>query len=276
MRLDPEEWARVHDRPEPRHFAFRRGLELCLERCGPRIQPGTLWADVGSGTGHLVNALAERGARVVGLDLDPAMALYAHRRWPQPFAVSAAGSLALRDSACAGLVAISLLGCLTGPRDLKRFLAEAARALAPGGTLCLSAMNRSSLLLAIGKAWSWPAHWLSGGSGRYTAYDPAALAGELRQAGFVLEEQIFYGHFLNAGRLVLPRPETAIRSERAATPGSSNTWARQILLIARRAAGDSGALSSQGPPLLRSEEVRREKRGRGDEANTPAKVNLGK
>jgi SAM-dependent methyltransferase len=235
MRLDPEEWALVHDRPEPRHFAFRRGLELCREKCGPRVRPGSLWADVGSGTGHLAAALAERGARVVGLDLDPAMALYARRRWRQPFAVSEAGRLALRDGACAGVVATSLLGCLPGPRDLAGFLAEAARVLAPGGTLCLSAMNRRSLLLAIGKAWSWPANWLSGGSGRYTAYDPAALAGALRHAGFVLEEQIFYGHFLAAGRLVLPRPETAIRSERAATPGAPNAWARQILLIARRA-----------------------------------------
>ncbi|HEY0554410.1 MAG TPA: class I SAM-dependent methyltransferase [Thermoanaerobaculia bacterium] len=232
MRLDPEEWARVHDRPEPRHFAFRRGLALCLEKCGPRIQPGALWADVGSGTGHLSHALAERGARVVGLDLDTAMSLYAHRRWQQPFAVSAAGSLALRDGACAGVVAISLLGCLPGPRDLSGFLSQAARALAPGGTLCLSAMNRRSLLLAINKTWSWPARLKSG---RYIAYDPASLADALRQAGFVLEEQIFYGHFLAAGRLVLPHPEAAIRKEHAAAPGSQDPWARQILLLARRA-----------------------------------------
>jgi SAM-dependent methyltransferase len=232
MRLDPAQWAQVHDRPEARHFAFRRGLALCLKRCGPRAHPGSLWADIGSGTGHLANALAGRGARVVGLDLDPAMALYARRRWSRPFAVSVAGSLALRDGACAGVVAISLLGCLPGPRDLAGFLAEAARVLAPGGTLCLSAMNRRSLLLAINKTWSWPARWRSG---RYTAYDPAALAGELRRAGFVLEEQIFYGHFLAAGPFVLPRPETALKLERAAVPGEPSAWARQILLIARRA-----------------------------------------
>jgi SAM-dependent methyltransferase len=233
MRLDPAQWALVHDRREPRHFAFRRGLELCLERCGPRVRPGELWVDVGSGTGHLSRALAGRGARVVGLDLDPAMALYAGRRWSQPFAASAAGSLALRDGGCAGVVAISLLGCLHGPRELAGFLAEAARVLAPGGTLCLSAMNRRSLLLAIGKIWSWPARLRSG---RYTAYDPAALADELRRAGFVVEEQLVYGHFLAAGPLALPRPETALRLERAAAPGGRSLWARQILLLARRAA----------------------------------------
>jgi SAM-dependent methyltransferase len=233
MRLDPAQWALVHDRREPRHFAFRRGLELCLERCGPRVRPGSLWADVGSGTGHLARGLAERGARVVGLDFDPAMALYAHRRWSQPFAASAARSLPLADGVCAGVVAISLLGCLAGATDLAAFLGEAARVLAPGGTLCLSATNRRSLLLAIGKTWSWPGRrW----SGRYNAYDPAALSGELRRAGFILEDQIFYGHFLAAGRLVLPRPETARGMERAVPPGLHSVWARQILLLARRAA----------------------------------------
>jgi ubiquinone/menaquinone biosynthesis C-methylase UbiE len=232
MRFDPAEWALVHDRGEPRHFAFRRGLELCLERCGPRVRPGSLWADVGSGTGHLSRALAGRGARVVGLDLDPAMALYAHRRWSQPFAAAAARYLPLPDGACAGVAAISLLGCLPGPGDLAGFLAETARVLAPGGTLCLSAMNRRSLLLAIGKTWSWPARRQSG---RYTAYDPAALAGEVRRAGFILEDQTFYGHFLAAGRLVLPRPETARGMERAVAPGLRGAWARQILLLARRA-----------------------------------------
>jgi SAM-dependent methyltransferase len=220
MRFDPVAWAGVHDRREARHFAFRRGLELCLKRCGPRIRPGDLWADVGAGTGHLAKALAGRGARVAGLDLDPAMALYAYRRWSRPFAVSAARAFPLADGACAGVVAISLLGCLGTSADLAELLAEAARVLAPGGTLCLSAMNRQSRLRL--------------GSGGFTAYDPAALAVTVQQAGFVLEEQIFYGHFLAAGRLVLPRPAAARRLERDATPGSRDPWARQILLLARR------------------------------------------
>jgi ubiquinone/menaquinone biosynthesis C-methylase UbiE len=229
MRFDPASWAEVHDQRQRRHFAFRRGLELCLERCGPRVFPGALWIDVGAGTGHLAHALAGRGARIAGLDLDPAMALYARRRWSQPFTVSAARSLALRDGACAGVVAISLLGCLPGAADLAGFLGEAARVLAPGGTLCLSAMNRHSRLLAIGKLWGWPARLRSG---RYVAYDPMALAGEARRAGFILEEQIFYGHFLAAGRFVLARPEM----EHATPPGSRDSWARQFLLVARRAA----------------------------------------
>jgi SAM-dependent methyltransferase len=236
MRFDPANWAAVHDRREARHFGFRRGLELCLERCGPRIRPGDLWADVGAGTGHLAKALMERGARVAGLDLDPAMTRYAHRRWSQPFAVSAARALPLADGACAGVVAISLLGCLTGSTDLADFLAEAARVLSPGGTLCLSAMNRQSRLRLR--------------SGGFTAYDPAALAPTLRTAGFIPETQIFYGHFLAAGRLVVPRPETAQRLERDATPGSRDPWARQILLLARRA--PARGASGEAPQIYRS------------------------
>lgn len=231
MRFDPVAWAEVHDGRQRRHFAFRRGLELCLALCGERVRPGDLWADVGSGTGHLARALAERGARVVGLDRDPAMARYAGRRWSRPFAVSAAGSLALADGACAGVVAVSLLGCLP---DAAGLLGEAARVLAPGGTLCVSATNRHSLLLAAGKAWSWPVRLRSG---RFTSYDPAALAAELRRTGFLPEIQVFYGHFLAAGRLVLPRPEAARRLERAVPPGSRDAWARHFLLLARRGSG---------------------------------------
>ena len=232
MRFDPASWAEVHDRSEARHLAFRRGLALCLDRCGPRIRPGDLWADVGSGTGHLTRALAERGTRAIGLDLDPGMARYARRRWARPFATAEAGSLPLEDSSCSGIVAISLLGCLPETADLAGFLGEAARVLEPGGTLCLTAMNRHSRLLAIGKLWSWPAR-LRGA--RYTAYDPTLLADRVRRSGFLLEEQIFYGHFLAAGRLVLPQAGTILRREVSSSPGSREPWARYLLLLARRA-----------------------------------------
>jgi SAM-dependent methyltransferase len=233
MRFDPDDWAAVHDGRQARHFAFRRGLELCLERCAPRVRPGDLWVDVGAGSGHLAQALAARGARIAGCDLDPAMAYYARRRWSLPFAVAAARALPLADGAASGVVAVSLLGCLPGSAELAGFLGEAARVLAPGGTLCLTAMNRESRLLALGKLWGWPARLRSG---RFTAYDPSVLVGALQRSRFVVEEQIFYGHFLAAGWLVVPRPETALRMERSAPPGARDPWARQLLLVARRAA----------------------------------------
>jgi SAM-dependent methyltransferase len=228
-RFDPDAWARVHDRREARHFAFWRGLELCAAVCAERVRPGALWADVGCGSGHLTRALAALGARAIGLDHDLRMARYARRRGPGRFVVAAASSLALRDGSCAGLVAISLFGCLSDPAG---FFAEAARVLAPGGTLCLSAMNRHSLLLAASKPWSWrPGRRPE----RYTAYDPAALAAGLRRAGFVPEREILYGHFAGIGGRVLPRPGVAQRLERTVPPGRRSAWARQLLLVARRA-----------------------------------------
>jgi SAM-dependent methyltransferase len=228
MRLEPADWALVHDRREPRHFAFWRGLDLCTAACAEQVTPGALWADVGAGTGHLAATLAALGARVIGLDFDPRMALYARRRWSRPFAAAAASALPLADGSCAGLVAVSLLGCMPEPAAL---CAEAARVLAPGGTLCLTAMNRRSLLLAAAKLWTRAAGQRTG---RYTAHDPAALAAALRGAGFAIERQILYGHFLSGRRRILPAPATARRLERITPPGAASAWARQVLLIARR------------------------------------------
>ncbi|HEY6323286.1 MAG TPA: methyltransferase domain-containing protein [Thermoanaerobaculia bacterium] len=232
MRFDPEEWARVHDAREDRHLAFRRGLELCVEACAERIHPGELWADVGAGTGHLAGALAALGARVIGLDRDPRMARYSRGRWPRAvaFAVADASHLALADASCGGIVAISLLGCLASPAG---FFAEAARALSPGGTLCVSAMNRRSLLLAVSKASSWRRR--PSGAPRYTAYDPADLAGALRRAGLVPERQILYAHFVAAGSRIVPGAAAARRRERTVPPGTRDSWARQLLILARRA-----------------------------------------
>jgi SAM-dependent methyltransferase len=227
-RLDPAEWALVHDRREARHFAFWRGVELAREACAERVRPGELWIEVGCGPGHLVAALAGLGARVAGLDVDVRMARYGRRRWGQPFAAADASSLPVAGGCCAGIVAVSLLGCLPLPAA---FFAEAERALAPGGTLCVSAMNRHSLLLAAGKARAWRGRR---GSPRYFSHDPAALKAALERAGLEPERQILYGHFLGTGRGTMPSPEAVRRLERPVAPGQRNAWARQVLLVARR------------------------------------------
>lgn len=234
LRLEPADWALIHDRREPRHLAFWRGMDLCAGVCAERVMPGELWADVGAGTGHLAATLAALGARVVGIDLDPRMASYARRRWSRPFAAAAAAALPLAGGTCAGMVAVSLLGYLPEPAGL---FAEAARVLAPGGTLCFTAMNRRSLLLAAAGAWTRGRGLCSGrlaARDRYTAHDPPALVAALRQAGFTPERQILYGHFLGGSRRILPSPAGARRLECITPPGSRSAWARQILLVARR------------------------------------------
>ncbi|MBV8202405.1 MAG: class I SAM-dependent methyltransferase [Acidobacteria bacterium] len=227
-RLDPAAWALVHDRREARHFAFWRGVELARAVCAERVRPGEPWLDVGCGPGHLAAALARRGAHAVGLDLDWRMARYGRRRWGQPFAVAGAARLPFADGCCAGVVAVSLLGCLPLPGT---FFAEAGRVLARGGTLCFSAMNRHSLLLAAGKARPWRGRRAAA---PYVAHDPAALTAALRRAGLEPERQIFYGHFLGVGSGTVPSPGAARRLEAAVPPGRRSAWARQFLLVARK------------------------------------------
>jgi SAM-dependent methyltransferase len=230
MRLEARDWARVHDGSEAAGWIFRRGVELCLAACTAHLVPGALWLDVGCGTGHLAAALARRGVRAVGCDRDPHMAAYAAARWSLPSFTADAAALALPDGACAGVTATSLLGYLPRPAA---FFAEAARVLAPGGTLCLTAMNRASFLLRGARALGWRRRFTAG---RFTAHHPAALVAALAAAGFVVERQIFYGHLLTAGRLAAPPRATARRLEHPAAPGAANRWARQILLLARRRA----------------------------------------
>jgi SAM-dependent methyltransferase len=212
MRLEPADWALVHDRREPRHFAFWRGLDLCTAACAEQVTPGALWADVGAGTGHLAATLAALGARVIGLDFDPRMALYARRRWSRPFAAAAASALPLADGSCAGLVAVSLLGCMPEPAAL---CAEAARVLAPGGTLCLTAMNRRSLLLAAAKLWTRAAGQRTG---RYTAHDPAARAAPPRGAGVADASTATSSAGGAASSLPLPPPAASSASRPPAPP----------------------------------------------------------
>ncbi len=247
MRLDPAAWAQVHDRPDAGGALFRRGLELCLEECAPRLRPGDLWVDAGSGTGHLAAALAAHGARVVACDRDPRMAAYARHRWRRgadawpaasqdtrthdagiAFFTGDVAALALPNACCHGLTAVSLLGYLPNPAA---FLAEAARVLAPGGTLCLTAMNRGSLLLVAAKALGWRRRFTQG---RFTAHDPPSLTAALGTAGFTIDRQLFYGHHLTIGPLAMPSLVTAHRRERPAPPGACSRWARQFLLVARR------------------------------------------
>lgn len=69
--------AELYDRTAA--FVWRHGSEL-LDLLAP--QPGERVLDLGCGTGHLTAELAARGAKVVGLDNDPAMIERARRAYP--------------------------------------------------------------------------------------------------------------------------------------------------------------------------------------------------
>jgi SAM-dependent methyltransferase len=96
---------------------------------------GAAVVDAGCGGGRAVAELAERGARAVGVDLDPEMIAAARERWPAgEFHVGDACELPLETGSVAGYRADKVLHLLDDPA---RAVAEARRVLAPGGRIVL-------------------------------------------------------------------------------------------------------------------------------------------
>jgi ubiquinone/menaquinone biosynthesis C-methylase UbiE len=100
---------------------------------------GRTVVDVGCGGGRAVAELSERGARAVGVDLDPEMIAVARERWPAgefgtDFYVGDACELPLETGSVAGYRADKVLHILDDP---VRAVAEARRVLAPGGRAVL-------------------------------------------------------------------------------------------------------------------------------------------
>ncbi|QFZ18862.1 methyltransferase domain-containing protein [Saccharothrix syringae] len=96
---------------------------------------GRTVVDVGCGGGRAVAELAGRGARAIGVDLDPDMVAAARERLPAgEFHVGDARALPLGTGSVAGYRADKVLHLLDDPA---RAVAEARRVLAPGGRVVL-------------------------------------------------------------------------------------------------------------------------------------------
>ena len=102
-------------------------------------QPGWRVLDVATATGHTALAFAPRVAAVVGLDLTPEMLPLAARLAAERGAANVAFAVGDVDDLPFG-GAFDLVTCRIAPHhfaDIDRFLAEAARALRPGGLLAV-------------------------------------------------------------------------------------------------------------------------------------------
>jgi len=135
--------------PEDRFFRSLRSvgdfhLRLLERRWGAALA-GARVAELGCGGGYVALALAERGARVVGLDLSPA-------------SLRAARGEARRRGLAGAFVRADLYRCPLTPgsfdlvvlpdvlehlEEPARALAEASRLLRPGGRLFLSTFDRT-------------------------------------------------------------------------------------------------------------------------------------
>lgn len=108
--------------------------------------------DLGCGTGHKTELLAEPDRRTVGLDLDPAMIEVAQKNHSGPGLEYRVGDLTTfgQDFPLASFDALLCLGNtlphLTQPAQLPLFMDQAAATLAPGGDLIIQILNYDHIL----------------------------------------------------------------------------------------------------------------------------------
>lgn len=101
-------------------------IELLAPQAGERI------LDLGCGTGHLTQQIAEHGACVTGLDSDVDMLRQARANYPQLRFIQGDGQNFTLDEACDAIFSNAALHWMT---DSARAAACMARALRPGGRL---------------------------------------------------------------------------------------------------------------------------------------------
>lgn len=113
--------------------------------------------DVGCGDGALMASLASKGARVTGIDPDPAMLAAALKRADalgQRFALHRGSAEALPFADCSfdRIVAVAVL-CFIAKPDLA--IAEMARVLRPDGAIILGELGKTNAWAAIRRIKGW-------------------------------------------------------------------------------------------------------------------------
>lgn len=133
----------------------RREVELIDELLGD--VEGLDVLDVGCGDGALMTRLSRTGARVTGVDPDPAMLAAARQRAEAlaiPFALhrGAAEALPFADCSFDRVVAVAVL-CFIETPDLA--IAEMARVLRPGGAIILGELGRWNIWASVRRIKGW-------------------------------------------------------------------------------------------------------------------------
>ena len=144
--------------------------------------------DVGCGGGLLCEGMAERGARVVGIDRAPENIAVAHLHATErglSIDYRCIDVEALAADAPGTFDIVTCLEMLEHVPEPQRVVAACAKALRPGGAAFFSTINRNlkSFVFAIVSA-EYVFGWLPRGTHEYVKLvRPAELAGACRQAG---------------------------------------------------------------------------------------------
>jgi 2-polyprenyl-6-hydroxyphenyl methylase/3-demethylubiquinone-9 3-methyltransferase len=155
--MTPRNDQTIYERAAPHWWSgtepFLHGLRGLV---GPRLDyfqrvvsdwRGKVVLDLGCGGGFMTEALAERGADVVGVDpcaeaIEAARAHAAAGGLPVRYEVGAAENVPLADAAVDAVVCVDVLEHVT---DLPGCCREIARVLRPGGVLLFDTVNRTGL-----------------------------------------------------------------------------------------------------------------------------------
>ena len=165
---------------ELQHKPLDRAL---LDRFANHIREAGQVCDIGTGPGHVARYLHERGVRVCGIDLSPAMIAQARRLNPEiEFRIGDMFALDLPDGSFAGMT--SFYSIVNLPRDsIVRALRETHRVLQPHGLLLL-AFHRGHETLRKEEMWGIPV------SLDFVLFGREEMLGYLREAGFDVREVI--------------------------------------------------------------------------------------
>ena len=107
------------------------------------VGPGTSLLDLGCGTGEFAAAAVARGARVVGLDIDPdAVKIASAAVGPARFEVGDVHDLGSATGLGGPFAVVAAMQLLTHVANPLRVLREASRVAAPGGTVVASVWGR--------------------------------------------------------------------------------------------------------------------------------------
>ena len=107
------------------------------------VGPGVSVLDLGCGTGEFARAAVARGARVVGVDVDPAAVEVAASAVPEArFRVGDAHDLGSADALGGPFSVVAAMQLLTHVANPLKVLRAASRAAVPGGTLVASVWGR--------------------------------------------------------------------------------------------------------------------------------------
>jgi SAM-dependent methyltransferase len=136
-------WERLPAELEPPSWERRRSFLLA------EVRPGDRALDIGCGTGDFTAALAQAGARAVGVEVAQAAVERARARHPglDFRLVPIEGPLPLEDSSFDLVWASEVIEHVD---DTARWLSEVRRVLAPGGRLLVTTPSHGRLRVALG------------------------------------------------------------------------------------------------------------------------------